>query len=60
MSEQQALSIIQQLQKALANIRRIENELSSVDVTQNGVISRLLGNIEFSAHVAQRRGAEHV
>ncbi|WP_119327788.1 hypothetical protein [Cysteiniphilum halobium] len=42
MSEQQALSITQQLKHALATINRISDDLVNADVTDNNVIKELL------------------
>ncbi|WP_203249846.1 hypothetical protein [Cysteiniphilum marinum] len=58
MSEQQALSITQQLKHALATINRISDELANANVTDNNVIKGLLRNIEFSANAAQLIGVE--
>jgi hypothetical protein len=58
MSEQQALSITQQLKHALATINRISDELVNADVTDDNVIKGLLRNIEFSANSAQLIGVE--
>jgi hypothetical protein len=58
MSEQQTLSITAKLQNALVNIQQIADELDGVDVTNNHVIQRLLGRIEFFAHVSQMSGVE--
>lgn len=58
MSEQQTLSITAKLQNALVNIQQIADELDGVDVTNNHVIQRLLGHIEFTAHVSQMSGVE--
>lgn len=58
MSEQQALSIVQQLKNALATINRISDELVNANVTDHNVIKGLLRNIEFSANVAQMTGVE--
>ncbi len=58
MSEQRALSIVQQLKNTLATIDRISNELVNADVTDNNVIKGLLHKIEFSANVAQLAGVE--
>lgn len=58
MSEQQVLSITQQLKHALAAINRISDELVNADVTDNNVIKGLLHKIELSASFAQLIGVE--
>ncbi|MBK2124428.1 hypothetical protein [Fangia hongkongensis] len=47
MNKHKTLSIVNQLQEALVIIEKISDELNSVDITDNSVIKRLLGHINF-------------
>lgn len=53
MNKHKTLSIVNQLQEALVIIEKISDELNSVDITDNSVIKRLLGHINFSLLLIQ-------